>query len=101
MTAWANIQLVVEAMRRGARDFVEKPWDNSRLLSTIRRQAHARSAEQLTAREEMRDAVTTQHALLPKKIPSVLGCDIPVAWEPVRGGRGDYLGVIRAGGERL
>src|SRR6266480_7482775 len=38
MTAWATIDLAVEAMKRGARDFVPKPWDNDRLLSVVRTQ---------------------------------------------------------------
>jgi DNA-binding NtrC family response regulator len=38
MTAWASIDLAVEAMKRGARDFVTKPWDNERLLAIIRTQ---------------------------------------------------------------
>ncbi|RMH16140.1 MAG: sigma-54-dependent Fis family transcriptional regulator [Acidobacteria bacterium] len=38
MTAWASVELAVEAMRRGARDFVEKPWDNGRLLAILRTQ---------------------------------------------------------------
>ena len=38
MTAWANIELAVEAMRRGARDFVPKPWKNERLLAVLRTQ---------------------------------------------------------------
>jgi len=38
MTAWAGIELVVEAMRRGAQDFIEKPWDNTRLLTVLRTQ---------------------------------------------------------------
>ncbi|MEO1083522.1 MAG: sigma-54 dependent transcriptional regulator, partial [Acidobacteriota bacterium] len=38
MTAWASVELAVEAMRRGASDFVEKPWDNQRLLSILRAQ---------------------------------------------------------------
>jgi DNA-binding NtrC family response regulator len=38
MTAWANIELAVEAMRRGARDFIQKPWDNPRLVAIIRNQ---------------------------------------------------------------
>ena len=38
MTAWGSIEIAVEAMRRGARDFVEKPWDNTRLLSILRTQ---------------------------------------------------------------
>jgi DNA-binding NtrC family response regulator len=36
MTAWASVDVAVEAMRRGARDFVQKPWDNTRLLATLR-----------------------------------------------------------------
>ena len=38
MTAWGSIQGAVEAMRRGARDYVEKPWDNARLLTALRTQ---------------------------------------------------------------
>jgi DNA-binding NtrC family response regulator len=38
MTAWASVDVAVEAMRRGARDFVEKPWDNARLLAILRTQ---------------------------------------------------------------
>jgi DNA-binding NtrC family response regulator len=38
MTAWGSIGIAVEAMRLGARDFVEKPWDNTRLLSILRTQ---------------------------------------------------------------
>jgi DNA-binding NtrC family response regulator len=38
MTAWASVGLAVEAMRQGARDFVEKPWENNRLLSILRTQ---------------------------------------------------------------
>jgi DNA-binding NtrC family response regulator len=38
MTAWGSVDGAVEAMRRGARDYIEKPWDNQRLLTTIRAQ---------------------------------------------------------------
>ncbi len=38
MTAWGSVEGAVEAMRRGARDYVEKPWDNERLLKTLRTQ---------------------------------------------------------------
>src|SRR6185503_15187477 len=36
MTAWGSIEGAVEAMRRGARDYIEKPWNNARLLNTLR-----------------------------------------------------------------
>jgi DNA-binding NtrC family response regulator len=38
MTAWGSVNVAVEAMRRGARDFIQKPWDNERLLSIVRTQ---------------------------------------------------------------
>ena len=38
MTAWASIAIVVEAMQKGARDFIEKPWDNARVLAIVRNQ---------------------------------------------------------------
>jgi DNA-binding NtrC family response regulator len=39
MTAWSTIGLALEAMRRGAKDFVEKPFDDGRLIATLRSQA--------------------------------------------------------------
>ena len=38
MTAWGSVNVAVEAMRRGARDFIQKPWENERLLSIVRTQ---------------------------------------------------------------
>lgn len=38
MTAWGNVPLTVQAMRRGAADFIEKPWDNARLIGVLRAQ---------------------------------------------------------------
>ena len=44
MTAWGTVDLAVEAMRRGARDFVQKPWDNARLLTILRTQVELSNA---------------------------------------------------------
>jgi DNA-binding NtrC family response regulator len=44
MTAWGNIELAVEAMRCGARDFIQKPWDNARLLTVVRTQLELHTA---------------------------------------------------------
>src|SRR5690606_23659324 len=38
MTAWGTIEIAVEAMRRGAQDFIEKPWENARLLTVLHTQ---------------------------------------------------------------
>ncbi len=48
MTAWGNIDLAVEAMRLGARDFVQKPWENARLLTILRTQVELRQALERT-----------------------------------------------------
>ena len=57
MTAWANIDLAVEAMRRGARDFIQKPWENERLLAILRTQVELhralRQAERLAAQNRL------------------------------------------------
>jgi DNA-binding NtrC family response regulator len=50
MTAWGNVGLAVEAMRRGARDFVQKPWENERLVSILRTQVELHRALQEAAR---------------------------------------------------
>ena len=50
MTAWANVELAVEAMRRGARDFIQKPWENERLLTILRAQVDLRRALQRAER---------------------------------------------------
>ena len=44
MTAWGSVDVAVEAMRRGARDFIQKPWENARLLSVLRTQIELSSA---------------------------------------------------------
>jgi len=46
MTAWANVELAVEAMRRGARDFIQKPWENERMLAILRTQVELHRALQ-------------------------------------------------------
>src|SRR6266704_4272672 len=53
MTAWASIDGAVEAMRRGARDYAEKPWDNRRLLATMRTQVELGRALRKSQRLEI------------------------------------------------
>jgi DNA-binding NtrC family response regulator len=52
MTAWASIELVVDAMQKGARDFIQKPWDNERLLAVVRKQLELGRALRRTERFE-------------------------------------------------
>ena len=44
MTAWATVEVAVQAMQRGANDFLEKPWNNQRLLSVLRNQVQLAQA---------------------------------------------------------
>src|SRR5262245_53758377 len=50
MTAWGSVEGAVEAIRRGARDYVQKPWDNERLLATLRAQIELGQALRKTRR---------------------------------------------------
>jgi DNA-binding NtrC family response regulator len=67
MTAWGSVDLAVEAMRRGARDFIQKPWDNARLLAVLRtqielagalRRGQRLEAENLALRDNAADAAS-------------------------------------------
>jgi DNA-binding NtrC family response regulator len=44
MTAWGDIEVAVECIKRGARDFIQKPWENDRLLSLVRVHAELHQA---------------------------------------------------------
>jgi DNA-binding NtrC family response regulator len=52
MTAWGSVELAVEAMRRGARDFIQKPWENARLLAILRNQIDLAQALRTSQRLE-------------------------------------------------
>jgi DNA-binding NtrC family response regulator len=56
MTAWGSIHSAVSAMKLGARDYIEKPWENERLLATLRLQVELRSATSRAARLEAQAA---------------------------------------------
>ena len=57
MTAWANVDLAVEAMRRGASDFVQKPWENTRLLTILRTHLELSQLHRRTERLEAENRI--------------------------------------------
>jgi DNA-binding NtrC family response regulator len=57
MTAWGSVNVAVEAMRRGARDFIQKPWDNERLLTILRTQTELGRALRRSHRLEAQNRV--------------------------------------------
>jgi DNA-binding NtrC family response regulator len=73
MTAWGSVNVAVEAMRRGARDFIQKPWDNARLLAILRTQVELAQALRRGTRLEaentaLRDSVSEAGSETPKII---------------------------------
>ncbi|NVB78432.1 MAG: sigma-54-dependent Fis family transcriptional regulator [Kofleriaceae bacterium] len=63
MTAWGSIEGAVEAIRRGARDYLQKPWENSRLVATLRAQLELRVALRAANRLDAEAARTREHEL--------------------------------------
>ena len=87
MTAWASVDLAVEAMRRGVCDFVLKPWENSRLVRTLKNQiekGRSKRTQLRQEREEFEDAHAAGLALLPRSIPDIAGLQIAAASRAAR-----------------
>jgi phosphoserine phosphatase RsbU/P len=104
MTGWGSVDLAVEAMRRGVRDFVQKPWDNAHLLATLRQEidaGRARRQSDAAGRRELAEALKIQQRLLPQQIPQVDGWEIAATWQPAAGVGGDCFDAIRFGDNRL
>jgi len=82
MTGWGSVDLAVEAMRRGVRDFVQKPWDNVQLLATLRQEIEAGRARrrlEVAEQRELTEALRIQTRLLPQQIPQVDGWELAVS----------------------
>jgi sigma-B regulation protein RsbU (phosphoserine phosphatase) len=108
MTAWATVDLAVDAMRLGVRDFVQKPWENSRLLRKLRthiEQGQARRRQQdheaqARVRDhqlklEMDEAREIQRGLMPRRMPTLRGFSLACAWQPAHDVSGDYLAAFK------
>ncbi len=104
MTAWGNVDLAVEAMRRGASDFVQKPWDNWQLLqklhNLVSRGKMQRSVER-QHEDELREAREIQEKLLPKSLPEVAGYEVAGMTQPKRFVGGDYYNVVRIDADHI
>jgi sigma-B regulation protein RsbU (phosphoserine phosphatase) len=104
MTAWGNVELAVEAMRLGANDFVQKPWDNERLLTTVTKQldrAESERQQKIQARSELEIARHVQQKLLPQSLKSLRNLEYAAACLPARDVGGDYYDFFDLGEGRM
>ncbi|HEV2115280.1 MAG TPA: SpoIIE family protein phosphatase [Terriglobales bacterium] len=100
MTAWGNMELAIEAMRRGARDFIQKPWNNQQVLEALR--AHISDHQKTLRRagdwkQEMTDAREVQQHFLAQPVPDLSGYEICASSRPARALGGDYFEVSKIG----
>lgn len=97
MTGWGSIDTAVEAMRRGARSFVQKPWEDVTLLEILEREVADARAERRRDHKQQREfeeARLIQRGLLPTSVPQIAGLDLAVAWQPANGVGGDCFDTL-------
>ena len=100
MTGWGSIDTAVEAMRRGAKSFVQKPWEDTTLLEILEREVSEGRAARRRDHKQQRDfeeARLIQRGLLPTSVPQVGGIDLSVSWQPADGVGGDCFDTLAFG----
>ncbi len=107
MTAWSSVDLAVEAMQRGVLDFVQKPWDNARLVSSLCRQFEVGqtrrrlAAAQQESAQEIEEAREVEQGLLPKALPEMAGITLAAGRRAARAVSGDYFDAIPLGSGKV
>lgn len=104
MTAWGNVALAVEAMRLGASDFVQKPWDNDRLIETLSKQLSRAAEERLKnerAHSELDIARHVQQKLFPQNLKPLQTIEYTAVCSPARHVGGDYYDFFDTGEHRM
>jgi sigma-B regulation protein RsbU (phosphoserine phosphatase) len=100
MTGWGSIDTAVEAMRRGAKSFVQKPWEDVTLLEILEREiTEARAARRADQKQqrEFEEARLIQRGLLPTAVPQIGGIHLAVSWQPANGVGGDCFDTLPFG----
>ncbi|HTL44118.1 MAG TPA: SpoIIE family protein phosphatase [Vicinamibacterales bacterium] len=100
MTGWGSVDTAVEAMRRGAKSFVQKPWEDEALLEILQREIEdARASKRRDAKQqrELEEARLIQRGLLPTAMPHIAGLTLSSSWRPANGVGGDCFDVLTFG----
>jgi sigma-B regulation protein RsbU (phosphoserine phosphatase) len=93
MTAWGSVDLAVEAMRRGACDFIQKPWDNDRVMAVVRKQVDSVRKR----KSELEIAANVQQKLFPHEAHDLASIDYAGYCVAAREVGGDYYDFLGAG----
>jgi len=97
MTGWGSVDTAVEAMRLGAKSFVQKPWEDVTLLEIVQREiedAQASKRRDAKQQREFEDARLIQRGLLPAAMPQAAGVQLAASWQPANGVGGDCFDAL-------
>jgi sigma-B regulation protein RsbU (phosphoserine phosphatase) len=97
MTGWGSVDTAVEAMRLGAKSFVQKPWEDIALLEILQREieeSQATKRRDAKQQREFEDARLIQRGLLPAAMPRTAGLQLASSWQPANGVGGDCFDVL-------
>jgi phosphoserine phosphatase RsbU/P len=97
MTAWGTLEIAVAAMKRGARDFVLKPWENAAVVKALR----AQIARDTRAAQDLDLARRVQTELLPQRTPALPGLDLGARCQQAGAVGGDAFDFIELGPGRV
>ena len=100
MTGWGSVDTAVEAMRHGARSFVQKPWEDVTLLEILQREieeAQASKRSDAKQKREFEEARLIQRGLLPTTTPQLAGLSLASSWQPANGVGGDCFDMLTFG----
>ena len=101
MTGWGSVDTAVEAMRLGAKSFVQKPWEDVTLLEIVQREiedAQASKRRDAKQQREFEDARLIQRGLLPAAMPQTAGAQLAASWQPANGVGGDCFDALTFAG---
>ena len=103
MTAWGSMDLAIEAMRRGASDFIQKPWDNQQVLHTLERQIERRRKNKAERQqykletEQIGELKELHQHLFPREMPQIPGIEIAAGTRAARDVGGDFFHLEKCG----